>query len=68
MISSWPSGQKIWHWRVRGRSSDRQIVTLGKYDTKDEAKVDRDRIVKERFYRNVRIERIVATHVRMTWK
>jgi hypothetical protein len=49
---------KVWNWRVRGRSFDSQIVTLGKYDTEDEAKADRDKIAKEGFYRNVRVEQI----------
>lgn len=49
---------KIWNWRVRARSIDSQIVTLGKYDTEDEAKADRDKIVKEGYYRNVRVEQI----------
>ena len=58
MINRQQSEPKIWHWRVRGKSSDSQIVTLGKYDTEDEAKADRERIIKEGFYRNVRVEQI----------
>jgi hypothetical protein len=52
------SEPKVWHWRVRGRSSDNQIVTLGKYDTENEARQECDRIVKAGFYRDVRIEQI----------
>jgi len=50
---------KVWRWRIRGRSSDSQIVTLGKYDTQAEVKVDYDKIVKEGSYRNVKIEQII---------
>ncbi len=56
-MTDWRKGEpKVWHWRIRGRSFDGQIVTLGKYDTESEAKVDHDRIVKEGFYRNVKLE------------
>ena len=58
MTNSRKGEPKIWHWRIRGKSSDSQIVTLGKYDTETEARVDHDRLVEEGFYRNVRIERI----------
>jgi hypothetical protein len=54
---------KIWHWRIRGRSSDSQIVTLGKYNTKNEAIVERDMIIKDGFYRNVKIEQIITAQV-----
>ncbi len=54
-----PKGEpKIWHWRIRGRSSDNKIVTLGKYDTEADARVEHDKIVAEGFYRNVKIEQI----------
>ncbi|MGQ9649817.1 MAG: hypothetical protein ACUVXJ_06890 [Phycisphaerae bacterium] len=58
MVNRQQAEPKIWNWRVRGRSIDSQIVTLGKYDTEDEAKADRDKIVKEGYYRNVRVEQI----------
>jgi hypothetical protein len=54
------SEPKIWHWRIRGKSSDSQIVTLGKYSIQDEAKVDYDKIIEEGFYRNVKIEQITT--------
>lgn len=50
---------RIWRWRIRGRSSDRQIVTLGQYDTQDEVKLYYDKIITEGFYRNVKIEQII---------
>jgi hypothetical protein len=58
MVNRQQAEPKIWNWRVRARSIDSQIVTLGKYDTEDEAKADRDKIVKEGYYRNVRVEQI----------
>ena len=57
------SEPKIWHWRIRGKSSDSQIVTLGKYDTEAEARVDHDKLVEEGYYRNVKIERIAPAQV-----
>lgn len=58
MVNRQQSEPKIWNWRVRAKSFDSKIVTLGKYDTEDEAKADRDKIVKEGYYRNVRVEQI----------
>lgn len=58
-VTNWRKSEpKIWRWRVRGKSSDSRVVTLGKYDTEAEAKVDRARIIDEGFYRNVRIEQV----------
>jgi hypothetical protein len=54
---------KIWNWRIRGRSSDSQIVTLGKYNTENEARLDYDKIVKDGRYRNVKMEQITTAHV-----
>jgi hypothetical protein len=62
MINFRKGEPKIWRWRIRGRSSDSQIVTLGQYDTQDEVKVDYDKIIKEGFYRNVKIEQIIPAH------
>ena len=60
-MPSWqPTEPKVWHWRVRGRSSDSRIVTLGKYDTEAEAKADQARIIGEGFYRDVKVEQITA--------
>ena len=58
---------KIWHWRIRGRSSDSQIVTLGKYDTQDEAQVHYDKIIEEGFYRNVRLEQSTTPRCPQVW-
>ncbi len=58
MVNRQQPEPKVWHWRVRGKSSDSKIVTLGKYDTESEAGADRERIIREGFYRNVRVEQI----------
>jgi hypothetical protein len=58
-MTSWRQSEpKIWHWRIRAKASDNQIVTLGKYDTEDQARADHEKIVREGLYRNVRIEEI----------
>ena len=63
-MTNWRKSEpKIWHWRIRGRSSDSQIVTLGKYDTQDEARVDYDKIIEQGSYRNVKIEQIAKAQV-----
>jgi hypothetical protein len=50
---------KVWGWRIRGKSTDNQTVTLGKFNTKEEAIAEHDVIVKDGFYRNVTIEQII---------
>jgi hypothetical protein len=60
-MSNWRQNQpKVWRWRVRGRSSDRRLVTLGKYDTENEARADHDRILREGFYCSVIVEQLTA--------
>ncbi len=60
-MTNWRKGEpKIWHWRIRGKSFDSQVVTLGKYDTESEARADYDKLIEEGFYRNVKIEQITA--------
>ena len=58
-MTDWRKGEpKVWRWRILGRSSDGTVVTLGKYDTQDEAKVDHEKILAEGYYRNVKLEQI----------
>jgi hypothetical protein len=62
-MTQWRNGEpKIWHWRIRAMSSTGQMVTLGKYDTEDEARVDHARIIKDACYRDASIEQITAAH------
>jgi len=42
-------------WRILAESSDGVVVTLGKYDTKESAELDRARIAEEGFYRELKI-------------
>ncbi len=62
-MTHWRSNEpKTWHWRIRARSSTGHMVTLGKYDTEDEARKDHDRIIKDACYREATIERITPAH------
>jgi hypothetical protein len=45
-------------WRVRGIAADGLTVTLGRYETEDQAKSDRDRFVREGLYREIRVDAI----------
>jgi hypothetical protein len=60
-MTNWRKGEpKVWRWRIRGKSSDSQMVTLGKYDTEKDAKADHERLLEEGYYRNVKLEEIKA--------
>ena len=56
MATKWQGEPK--RWRVRGRSTDGLIVTLGRHDTEKAAEADADKLVKQGFYRDVAVERI----------
>ncbi|MCK4343317.1 MAG: hypothetical protein KAY37_16505 [Phycisphaerae bacterium] len=56
MATKWQGEPK--RWRVRGRSTDGLIVTLGRHDTEKAAQADAEKFVKEGFYRDVTVERI----------
>jgi hypothetical protein len=43
-------------WRIRGRSRDGLVVTLGKYETEPEAHLDLARLTKSGGYRNLAVE------------
>lgn len=49
---------KVWRWRVRGRSFDSRMVTLGRYDTETEARAEHSRIMKEGLYPNAIVEQL----------
>ncbi len=42
-------------WKIQGESSDGKIVTLGRYDTEESAKVDQARILEDGYYRKLKI-------------
>ena len=57
MASKWQGEPK--QWRVRGKSTDGLVVTLGCHDTKEAARADADKFLTDAFYRDVTIERII---------
>lgn len=56
MTTKWQGEPK--RWRVRGKSSDGLMVTLGCHDTEKAAEAEAAKFLKEGFYRNVTVERI----------
>jgi hypothetical protein len=56
MAAKWQGEPK--RWRVRGKSDDGLMVTLGCHDTKKAAQTEAEEFTKEGFYRDVTVERI----------
>lgn len=56
MAAKWQGQPKL--WRVRGKSTDGMIVTLGNHDTETAARADADKLRKANFYRDVTVEPI----------
>ncbi len=56
MPPKWQSAPK--RWRVRGTATDGLVVTLGRYETEEQANADRDRLVREGVYRDVHVDPI----------
>ena len=56
MMAKWQGEPK--HWRVRGKSTDGLIVTLGCHDTEKAAQAEAEKLLKQGFYRDVTVERI----------
>ncbi|MFH1749083.1 MAG: hypothetical protein ABIG44_18790 [Planctomycetota bacterium] len=59
MATKWQGEPKT--WRVRGKSNDGLVVTLGCHDSQQAAQVDADKFIREGFYRDVTIERITPS-------
>ncbi len=58
MSSKWQGQPK--RWRVRGKApSDGLVVTLGRYDTEDEARNARDALARDAIYRDLTVEAII---------
>jgi hypothetical protein len=58
MSSKWQGEPK--RWRVRGKApSDGLVVTLGRYDTEDEARTACDSLTRDGTYRNITVEAII---------
>ena len=56
MTTKWQGEPK--RWRVRGKSTDGLIVTLGRHDTEKAAEAEAEKLRKAGFYRDVTVERI----------
>jgi len=56
MATKWQGEPK--RWRVRGKSTDGLIVTLGCHATESAARAEAEKFLKEGFYRDVTVERI----------
>ena len=56
MPAQWQAEPK--RWRVRATASDGLAVTLGRYDTEEEAQADLARLSAEGNYRDLRVEPI----------
>ncbi len=57
VASKWQGEPKC--WRVRGKSTDGSIVTLGRHDTEKGAQADAEKLVRDGFYSDVAIEPII---------
>ena len=55
-MPSWRSAPpKIWRFRIRGVSGDGTTVTLGRFDSEEEAQAQYDRLVDEGYYRKLKV-------------
>ncbi len=55
-MPSWRSmPPKVWRFRIRGVSGDGTTVTLGRFETEEEARAEYDRLVEEGYYRNLKV-------------
>ncbi len=50
------SDRTTWYFRVRGKSRDGEMVTLGSYETEREAQARYDALIKEGYYQRLRIQ------------
>ena len=56
MAGKWQGEPK--NWRVRGKSTDGLVVTLGCHDTEDAAIAEAQKFKQGDFYRDICVERI----------
>ncbi|HOB74411.1 MAG TPA: hypothetical protein PKG54_07785 [Phycisphaerae bacterium] len=55
-MASWRSAPpKVWRFRIRGVSGDGTTVTLGRFETEEEARAEYNRLVEEGYYRNLKV-------------
>ncbi len=46
-------------WRVQGKASDGLVVTLGRFETEEQAKAEAERLVADAAYRDIVVQAIV---------
>ena len=56
MAAKWQGEPK--NWRVRGKSTDGLVVTLGCHDTEIAANTEAEKFRNDGFYRDISVERI----------
>jgi hypothetical protein len=55
-MPSWRSAApRVWRFRIRGISGDGTTVTLGRFETEEEARAEYERLVEEGYYRNLKV-------------
>jgi hypothetical protein len=45
-------------WRIRGKAGDGMVVTLGRYETEEEAQTEMQRLTEAGSYRNLELQAI----------
>lgn len=48
-------------WRVQGKATDGLVVTLGRFDTQEQANLEAERLISEAAYRDVVVQAIIPT-------
>lgn len=55
-MPSWRSAApKVWRFRIRGVSGDGTTVTLGRFETEEEARAEYERLSEEGYYKNLKV-------------
>lgn len=55
-MPSWRSAApRVWRFRIRGVSGDGTTVTLGRFETEEEARAEYERLSEEGYYRNLKV-------------
>jgi hypothetical protein len=55
-MPSWRSAApKVWRFRIRGVSGDGTTVTLGRFETEEEARAEYERLAGEGYYKNLKV-------------
>ena len=58
-MANWrPPVPKVWRFRIRGVSGDGTTVTLGRFESEQEARAEYDRLVEEGYYKKLSVKPI----------